>query len=100
MSAGTGKTGSTPCIPATLWKEAFTSSGSTRQGCLAFVAFSKLCKIHREAAAAEERPGVPGARRPRRRRGILSAREVLLMLAICCCLATLVWFMRSNVKLS
>ncbi|PNW74973.1 hypothetical protein CHLRE_12g502050v5 [Chlamydomonas reinhardtii] len=55
---------------------------------------------NKEAAAAEERPGVPGARRPRRRRGILSAREVLLMLAICCCLATLVWFMRSNVKLS
>ncbi len=49
---------------------------------------------------AEERPAVRGARRPRRRRGALPAREVLLLLAICCCLATLVWFMRSNVKLS
>ncbi|GLC44146.1 hypothetical protein PLESTB_000924500 [Pleodorina starrii] len=55
----------------------------------------------KDAAAAEERgSSVPGARRPRRRRAGLSTRDVLMLLAICCCLATLFWFMRSNVKLS
>ncbi|EFJ50840.1 hypothetical protein VOLCADRAFT_120520 [Volvox carteri f. nagariensis] len=54
----------------------------------------------KDAAVAEERSSVPGSRRPRRRRAGLSARDILLLLAVCCCLATLFWFMRSNVKLS
>ncbi|KAG2484213.1 hypothetical protein HYH03_016948 [Edaphochlamys debaryana] len=54
----------------------------------------------KDVTPSEERPGVPGARRQRRRRTGFNARDVLLILAVCCCLATLVWFMRSNVKLT
>ncbi|GIL47311.1 hypothetical protein Vafri_4165 [Volvox africanus] len=54
----------------------------------------------KDTAVVEERPSVPGARRTRRRRGGFSTRDILMLLAICCCLATLFWFMRSNVKLS
>ncbi|GFR46845.1 hypothetical protein Agub_g8484 [Astrephomene gubernaculifera] len=55
---------------------------------------------NKDVAASEDRSSVPGARRQRRRRSGLSIREVLLLLAVCCCLATLIWFMRTNIKLS